>query len=86
MNDGLLLPPDLAAAVNQGQQPMVQIAAPMNDVQLIAWIAAQIMGDRHRQAGQCVDDAMNIVAEALTQFQAGKLQHAVERARLRVQS
>jgi hypothetical protein len=84
MSKVLELTPDLARAVQAGQQPQLQIAAPMNDVQLIALVAAHVMGDRHREAAQCVADAINIVAEAFVQFQAGKFPQAIDRARARL--
>jgi hypothetical protein len=55
-NNGIMLP-------QQQAQPMV-LATPFNDVQTVAWIAAQ----RHDvNALQAVEWAMQIVAEAIIQ-------------------
>lgn len=73
-------------AAGQPQAPQMVISAPMNDVQLIAWVAGQICGgNRGVQPAQAVEAAVEVVAEAFVQFNSGEFQRAVERAKNRMQ-
>jgi hypothetical protein len=73
-------------AAGQPQAQPMQIVAPMNDVQLVGWIAAQVMGgDRGVKPAEAVEAAIDALAEAFVQFNAGAFQRAVERAKHRLQ-
>ncbi len=62
-NNGIMLPPGLQP---QQQQVAMQIASPMNDVQMVALVAASLQGGCPALgADELVNFAIDIVAEAL---------------------
>lgn len=64
-----------------GGQPQMQIAAPMNDTQLVAMIAVELWSGR--SPAEAVEEAMEIVAESIVQMRgnalAAKVQEIVRR-------
>lgn len=48
----------------QQMQPIIQQVSPFNDVQTVAWIAAQIQSTSMKRVSECVSDAQDILVEA----------------------
>ena len=70
----------------QGQRQQVAVAMPLDNGQLVSLMAAAIMGDRHKDAAQCVDDAIHLFAEVVAQSQSGNFQYYLEVAKKRIQA
>lgn len=56
---GIVLPPGFDKPVQ-----VVQQLTPFNDVQTVAWIAAQIQSTSMKRVSECVSDAQDILVEA----------------------
>lgn len=65
----------------QGPQMGIQVAAPMNDVQLVALLAATRLSAGRMLANEAVEDAIAILALTVAAFEAGAMQIALENAR-----
>ena len=66
-------------------QPAVQMVAPFNDVQLVAFVAAQLPDEGLWDASSRVRRAIEIVAEAVVQMQNDGLGKTLNRKKLEVQ-
>lgn len=83
--NGLGLTPEMLKAIRD-QTAQVQIASPMNDVQLLALVAAQIAGHvvapatAAQAADAALDLAMEIVSGAYARVASGRVNKALAEA------
>lgn len=82
--NGLGLTPEMLAAI-KAQQQQVQIASPMNDVQLIALVAGSLYANADSypvSTDRLLDLATEMVAGAYARVAGGRFNRALEAARL----
>ncbi len=69
-------------ALNGGAPPMLQVAAPMNDVQVMTVTMATLMsGDLELGVPEARNLALEIIAAAVVAVQAGNLEAAIDQAK-----